>query len=115
MQLYEQDKIDLDKDIKEYLPKGFLTKLAYDTPITMINLMNHTAGWQELTYDIETKEALYRSIYEKAKKSDELLDVLLHYTKLNTSDYQLHFEQQDICRIVRVTVALFYEFLMKNR
>jgi CubicO group peptidase (beta-lactamase class C family) len=54
MQLYEQGKIDLDTDIREYLPEHFLTKLAYDKPITMIHLMNHTAGWQETTYDIET-------------------------------------------------------------
>lgn len=57
MQLYEQGKIDLSGDIQKYLPEGFLTKLAYNTPITMINLMNHTAGWQETTYDIETKDA----------------------------------------------------------
>lgn len=54
MQLWEQGKIDLDTDIAIYLPDGFLTKLSYDTPITMLNLMNHNAGWQETTYDVET-------------------------------------------------------------
>lgn len=55
MQLYEEGKIDLETDIREYLPDNFLTKLSYDTPITMLNLMNHNAGWQEITYDIEVK------------------------------------------------------------
>lgn len=71
MKLFEQGKIDLNKDIKEYLPKGFLTKLAYDTPITMINLMNHTAGWQETTYDIETKDASQIVSLDRALKMSE--------------------------------------------
>ncbi|MBR4223996.1 MAG: serine hydrolase, partial [Oscillospiraceae bacterium] len=47
MQLWEQGLIDLDRDIREYLPDGFFRHLRYDDPITMINLMDHDAGWQE--------------------------------------------------------------------
>ena len=47
MQLWEEGKIDLKTDIKEYLPKDFLKgKLTYDKPITMLDLMNHQAGNQ---------------------------------------------------------------------
>ena len=56
MQLYEQGRLDLNADIKTYLPEGFLTGLKYDEPITMINLMNHNAGWQETTEVIEVYE-----------------------------------------------------------
>ena len=49
MQLKEQGKIDLDRDVREYLPEGFFQHLSCDEPITMMNLMNHTAGWQEST------------------------------------------------------------------
>ncbi len=56
MQLWEQEKIDLDTDIREYLPEGFLTNLKYDTPITMLNLMNHNAGFQEVYADLFVKE-----------------------------------------------------------
>ncbi|MBQ7308420.1 MAG: serine hydrolase [Clostridia bacterium] len=52
-QLAEQNKIDLNKDIKNYLPKNFLRKLKYDTPITMMNLMNHTAGFEEMIFNLE--------------------------------------------------------------
>ena len=51
MQLVEQGKIDLDEDINRYLPQGFLTKLTYDDPITMLDLMNHTAGFEENIFD----------------------------------------------------------------
>ena len=56
MQLWEQGKIDLEKDIREYLPKGFFNHLSYDEPITMLNLMNHTGGWQESTVPIFTSD-----------------------------------------------------------
>ena len=51
MQLKEQGKLDFETDIREYLPEGFLTKLQYeDETITMLNLMNHNAGFQESMY-----------------------------------------------------------------
>lgn len=52
LQLYEQGKIDLNADIRTYLPDGYLQYLQYDEPITMLHLMNHTAGWCESTYNI---------------------------------------------------------------
>ncbi|MBQ2604134.1 MAG: beta-lactamase family protein [Clostridia bacterium] len=55
MQLYEQGKLDLNEDIRNYLPKGFLNNLSYKDAITMTELMNHTAGFQETTAEIETK------------------------------------------------------------
>ena len=48
IQLYEQGKIDLNADIRTYLPEDFFTKFKYDESITMLNLMNHNAGWQEI-------------------------------------------------------------------
>ena len=47
MQLWEEGKIDLEEDIRTYLPEGFLKNLRYDKPITMIDLMNHQAGFSE--------------------------------------------------------------------
>ena len=65
MQLYEQGKLDLEKDVREYLPEGFFQHLSYDEPITMLNLMNHNAGWQETTRPIwETDENHIPSLKE---------------------------------------------------
>lgn len=52
MQLVEQGKLDLNEDIRTYLPEGFLRKLHYDDPITMLDLMHHTAGFEEYVYDL---------------------------------------------------------------
>lgn len=52
MQLAEQGKLDLNQDIRKLLPENFLTKLTYDEPITMLNLMNHNAGFEEYMFDM---------------------------------------------------------------
>ena len=62
MQQWERGNIDLDADIRTYLPDGFLTKLQYpDEEITMINLMSHNAGFQESFY--ENQEADPDDVY----------------------------------------------------
>ncbi len=53
MQLYEQGRLDLNADVRTYLPEGFFSNLKYDDPITMINLMNHDAGWGESTWNLQ--------------------------------------------------------------
>ncbi len=52
MQLVEEGKIDLNGDIAQYLPEGFFTKLKYDDPITMLNLMHHNAGWEDIVIGV---------------------------------------------------------------
>ncbi|MCL2411806.1 MAG: beta-lactamase family protein [Treponema sp.] len=52
MQLVEQGKLDLNNDIREYLPENFLRRQRYEMPITMLDLMNHTPGWEDRLVDI---------------------------------------------------------------
>ena len=56
MQLWEQGRIDLNEDIRNYLPEGFFHNLRYDEPITMLNLMNHNAGWGEATWAMQSTD-----------------------------------------------------------
>lgn len=54
MQLAEQGKLDLEEDIQAYLPENFLKNLTYDKKITMLDLMNHQAGFQETYIGMQT-------------------------------------------------------------
>ncbi|MNU74062.1 putative penicillin-binding protein PbpX [compost metagenome] len=47
MQLVEQGKMKLDQDIKAYFPKELGSKLRYKRPITMLDMMSHTAGFEQ--------------------------------------------------------------------
>lgn len=55
MQLHEAGKIDLHADIRDALPEGFLKNLSFDEPITMLDLMNHQAGFEDM-YFIQTAD-----------------------------------------------------------
>jgi CubicO group peptidase (beta-lactamase class C family) len=66
MQLEEQGKVDLDADINSYL--DFQIRPAFGKPITLRNLMTHTAGFEEQVREI---------IVVSPKKSPALRDFLI--------------------------------------
>jgi len=54
MQLKEKGLIDLDASISDYLPADFYAKLGLKYDITMLDLMNHRAGFEDVYYDLIT-------------------------------------------------------------
>ena len=50
MQLVEQKKLDLDRDVNDYL--DFKIPATYAKPITLRNIMTHTAGFEEVIKDL---------------------------------------------------------------
>ena len=55
MQLYEQGKLDLDRDINTYL--DFKIPDAFGKPITLKNVMTHTPGFEEQVKDLITQNS----------------------------------------------------------
>ncbi|MGI8409960.1 MAG: serine hydrolase domain-containing protein [Pyrinomonadaceae bacterium] len=52
MQLHEQGKLDLDRDVNEYL--DFKIPDVFGQPITLKHIMTHTAGFEEQVKDLFT-------------------------------------------------------------
>jgi CubicO group peptidase (beta-lactamase class C family) len=50
MQLVEEGKLDLDRDINDYL--DFKVEPAFGQPITLRNIMTHTSGFEEAVKDL---------------------------------------------------------------
>ena len=50
MQLVEQGKLDLDRDVNDYL--DFKIPQTYPKPITLRNIMTHTAGFEETAQEL---------------------------------------------------------------
>lgn len=111
MQLAEKGKLDLKEDIRTYLPKGFLKKLKNDTPITMINLMNHNGGWQETVTDL---------FVDKVEDVKELGDVLkqIEPEQINKPGEIVAYSNWSSALagyiVERVSGQSFYEYVHQN-
>ncbi|HZP25385.1 MAG TPA: serine hydrolase domain-containing protein [Terriglobales bacterium] len=55
MQLYEQGKLDLDRDVNDYL--DFKIPARFGKPVTMKDLMTHTPGFEETLRDLFVEKA----------------------------------------------------------
>src|SRR5579863_4526952 len=55
MQLVEQGKLDLDRDVNDYL--DFKIPATYDQPVTLRRIMTHTAGFEEWGKDLFVPKA----------------------------------------------------------
>jgi CubicO group peptidase (beta-lactamase class C family) len=53
MQLVEQGRLDLNADVNQYL-KGVRIPATYPQPVTMANLMTHTAGFEDMVVGLFT-------------------------------------------------------------
>ncbi|WP_263356508.1 serine hydrolase [Acidicapsa ligni] len=58
MQLQEQGKLDLDTDVNRYL--DFQIRPAFGKPVTLRNLMTHTAGFEEVSNLVVTTNQKYK-------------------------------------------------------
>src|SRR5690348_5948379 len=55
MQLVEQGKLDLDRDVNDYL--DFKIPATYPKPITLRNIMTHTPGFEEAVQELFVADA----------------------------------------------------------
>ena len=55
MQLVEQGKLDLDRDVNEYL--DFSIPKTYPEPVTLRRLLTHTAGFEETVKNLFVSRA----------------------------------------------------------
>jgi CubicO group peptidase (beta-lactamase class C family) len=66
MQLYEQGKLDLDRDVNDYL--DFKIPDAFGKPITLKNIMTHTPGFEEQVKDLFTTTPVSPNLGDYLKK-----------------------------------------------
>ena len=85
MQLWEEGKIDLKTDIKEYLPQNFLKHLKYDKPITMLDLMNHQESFDETALYMGSDKSLEELLKENQPPQSYKPGELTAYSNYGTA------------------------------
>ncbi len=111
MQLYEQGKLDLHADVRSYLPEGFLKKLKYDAPITMLHLMNHNAGWQDAVVELFVPEGRKLRSLEAQLLSSQPAQIHVPGTTVAYSNWGVGLAGYIVERISGMP---FYEYVQKN-
>ena len=111
MQLVERGKLDLNADIRDYLPEDFLTKLSFDTPITFLNLMNHNAGWQDVITNMDASSSKTVVSLEKALKTCEPVQLYEPGTVCAYSNYGAALAGYIV---ERISGQPFYEYVQEN-
>lgn len=89
--------------------------IAHDLKTPMTSILGYAKALGDKKVELEQSEIVIDRIYQKAKQTDELLNMLFEYTKLQTESYRLNKMETDICRVVRSVAAGQYEaFEEKN-
>lgn len=83
--------------------------IAHDLKTPMTSILGYAKALGDKKVELEQSEIVIDRIYQKAKQTDELLNMLFEYTKLQTEGYPLNKVETDICRIVRSVAAGQYE------
>lgn len=110
MQLYERNLIDLNRDIREYLPENFL-KLSYNKKITMIDLMNHQAGFQDTYLGMQVPKKEKIESLEIALKKYQPKQV---YEPSTLSAYSNYGASLAAFVVERISGISFTEYVHKN-
>jgi CubicO group peptidase (beta-lactamase class C family) len=114
MQLHEQRKLDLNADIEQYLPDGFLSEREFmyqrsddDDPITLLHLMNHTSG---LVSTARIIRGSYEEIYdlEHALKQGDLQQ---WFKPGSRQDYSSYGAALAAFIVEQITGIPFYEYV----
>ena len=71
MQLVEQGKLDLNRDVNDYL--DFKIPPAYGKPITLGNIMTHTPGFEETDKDLFVADAQHMKNLEYYRQESHSL------------------------------------------
>lgn len=77
------------------------------TPITSI--LGFSRALLDQKVEETQKEEAIHTIYQKAKRTDELINGLFRYSKLTTDECTLNLQICDLCSMVRDVAAFHYE------
>ena len=111
MRLVEEERIDLHADIRTYLPPNFLKKLRFDDPITMLNIMNHTTGFEDYLFDVILTTSVKRPTMEETLHDAQPLQVYKPGTISAYSNYAVALSAYIAEQIIGQD---FHEYLMET-
>lgn len=92
------------------------SNIAHDlkTPMTMAMGYAKALERGDVT-DVDKQKEYLHTIAEQTMHANELLDVLLSYTRLQNQAYQMKFAKGDLAEVLRSVVAQYYPMLEEHQ
>lgn len=84
--------------------------IAHDLKTPMTSILGYAKALEDHKVEPAQNGIVINRIYQKAKQTDELLNMLFEYAKLQTDEYPLNLQKADLCSLVRHVAAGLYEF-----
>lgn len=82
-----------------------IANMAHDLKTPITSILGFSRALKDKKVQTDEQEEISGIIYEKAKRTDELINIMFRYSKLETEDYKLTLEKQNICALIRNVVA----------
>ena len=86
----------------------FYANIAHDLKTPITSILGFSKALKDGAVEESRREEIIDIIYEKSRQTDEMINRLFHYSKLETDSYALSFEKLDVCAPVRALVAEAY-------
>lgn len=99
----EQEKKQQEKNNQQ-----LYSNIAHDLKSPMTMVLGYARALERGDVPEEKKEQYVQTICEQTEHVNELLDVLLAYTRLENQSYQLKLEEKDLAEVLRSCVAGYY-------
>lgn len=86
----------------------FYANIAHDLKTPITSILGFSKALKDGAVEDGRREEIIDIIYKKSRQTDEMINRLFHYSKLETDSYALSFEKLDVCATVRALVADAY-------
>jgi signal transduction histidine kinase len=83
--------------------------IAHDLKTPITSILGFSKALKDGAVDESRREEIIDIIYEKSRQTDDMINQLFRYSKLETDTYSLSFEKLDVCAPVRALVAEAYQ------
>ncbi|MGG5316098.1 sensor histidine kinase [Enterococcus sp. AZ072] len=88
--------------------------IAHDLKTPLTSITGFSKALSEDIVEMEEKKEVSAIIYQKSVAANELLDLMFRYTKLNSADYELKKQQQDINYLLKEAAADNYDLIEQH-
>jgi signal transduction histidine kinase len=82
--------------------------IAHDLKTPITSILGFSKALKDGAVEESRRDEIIDIIYEKSRQTDDMINRLFHYSKLETDSYALSFEKLDVCAPIRAQVAEAY-------